>query len=647
MQAQRLALFASGDPSLSTARTLLDNAADKLPSPNGVALAIMQLWEDEHATVTQLAHLVQSDPALSGRLLRLANSASTGLRPVISIPEAIVRIGLKTVGELAVAFSIIDVNHDDERCQAFDYLEFWSHCLLMALVSRELGRVTSIAPPEELFTCALMTRIGLLAFATIYPQAFSDLLDTKPSDLAAAERQQFGFDHNELSAEMLTDFGLPEVLVEPATFHEHSSKAHFEEHSRGAKLATLFHLGYQLSKSCLEEGIGEASQASRTKTLARRLGLPTDQLSTLLRQSVNEWREWSKVLEIPAAPLPPADPQAPADDHASGAPGSKLKLQALLIHAQGSDHPLQQLLETRDIHVHACDEQNAFLRLALQIQPQLIVIGEDAHIEKDRLCRLIRSTEWGKKVYLISILDCCDSEQVTHALSSGADTCIRKDIGSHELEAHLLVVQRFFDLQTKWEHDRAELRHIANELALNHRRMELLSLTDQLTGLPNRRSAIEALGQAWNMSDRFEHPMSAIMIDIDYFKNVNDQFGHAVGDQVLIDVAHALRADIRKGEGCYRMGGEEFLLLSSIADIKQLIVVAERLRQRIAALRIQHAKHHIKLTISLGVAQREAEHESFDAVLSAADKALYAAKAGGRNRVCFLHGTRIHTITPR
>ena len=219
-------------------------------------------------------NLSRAIPPCAVVLLRLANSASTGLRPVTSIPEAIVRIGLKSVGELAIAFSVIDVNNCDERCQAFDYRGFWSQCLLMALISRELGRVTSLAPPEELFTCALMTRIGLLAFATIYPQAFSELLDTKPADLTTAERERFGFDHNELSAEMLESFGVPEVLVEPAKFHENSSKAGFAEHSRGAKLATLFHLGYQLSNACLEAGISEASRANRTKTLARRLGLP-------------------------------------------------------------------------------------------------------------------------------------------------------------------------------------------------------------------------------------------------------------------------------------------------------------------------------------------------------------------------------------
>ncbi|WP_462320133.1 HDOD domain-containing protein [Halochromatium sp.] len=208
---------------LGTPRTLLNNAADRLPSPNGVALAIMELWQDDHTTVEQLAHLVQADPALSGRLLKLANSASLGSRPVTSINAAIIKVGLKTVGELAVAFSLIDKDLNN-HCEAFNYLEFWSHSLLMALICRSLGRHTHIAPPEDLFSCGLMARIGLLAFATIYPREYSDLLTENPSDLAAAEREHFGFDHNELSAEMLSDFGVPDVLAEACKFHEGSAE---------------------------------------------------------------------------------------------------------------------------------------------------------------------------------------------------------------------------------------------------------------------------------------------------------------------------------------------------------------------------------------------------------------------------------------
>jgi diguanylate cyclase (GGDEF)-like protein len=201
-------------------------------------------------------------------------------------------------------------------------------------------------------------------------------------------------------------------------------------------------------------------------------------------------------------------------------------------------------------------------------------------------------------------------------------------------------------LQRHWETDRTELRRIANELALNQRKTELLSLTDQLTNLPNRRSAITAMERAWAMSERAGLPMAVIMIDIDLFKQVNDRFGHAGGDKALVQVAQALRDELRRDDEVYRMGGEEFLVLSPISDVKQLIIAAERLRRRIAALRIDHDGQTMQLSISLGLARREAEHADYDALLSSADTALYAAKSRGRNRICFARQQQILDLNP-
>ncbi|MCF7997172.1 MAG: HDOD domain-containing protein, partial [Chromatiaceae bacterium] len=140
----------------------------------------MELWEDEQTSVEQLSQLVKSDPALSGRLLRLANSAAMGtFSKVSSIPAAIVKVGMKTVGQLAVAFSLID-QYLDDHCKSFDYNKFWLQCVLTALICRGLGQQTALAPPDNLFSCALMMRIGLLAFATIYPDEYASLLDSQP-----------------------------------------------------------------------------------------------------------------------------------------------------------------------------------------------------------------------------------------------------------------------------------------------------------------------------------------------------------------------------------------------------------------------------------------------------------------------------------
>lgn len=113
--------------------------AGQLPSPKGVALAIMNLCGREDCTIEDVARLVQTDPALSGRLLRLANSSGGTHRPVSAINEALLRIGMKAVAQLTMGFSLVD-QFKDGPCKGFDYRNFWSRSLLMALASRELGR---------------------------------------------------------------------------------------------------------------------------------------------------------------------------------------------------------------------------------------------------------------------------------------------------------------------------------------------------------------------------------------------------------------------------------------------------------------------------------------------------------------------------
>lgn len=120
----------------------------QLPSPKGVALAIMEISRREDATADEVARVVQSDPALSSRLLRLANNAASGVRPLVSIREAVLRLGMKTVHQLAMGFSLVD-QFLEGPCAAFDYPGFWSHSLFMAVASQELGRSSKNRAPGD------------------------------------------------------------------------------------------------------------------------------------------------------------------------------------------------------------------------------------------------------------------------------------------------------------------------------------------------------------------------------------------------------------------------------------------------------------------------------------------------------------------
>src|SRR4029079_15185600 len=148
----------------------------------------------------------------------------------------------------------------------------------------------------------------------------------------------------------------------------------------------------------------------------------------------------------------------------------------------------------------------------------------------------------------------------------------------------------------------------------------------------NRRHAIKRLETEWENSNRAGTPLSLIMIDIDHFKKINDTHGHGIGNLVLKETASILRRTTRQGEEASRLGGEEFLVICPNTNEAQAAVCAERLRSAVERNLIRSGTFDGGVTISLGVAQRTNEMTSFDALLKAADDAVYNAKTLGRNR---------------
>jgi diguanylate cyclase (GGDEF)-like protein len=162
---------------------------------------------------------------------------------------------------------------------------------------------------------------------------------------------------------------------------------------------------------------------------------------------------------------------------------------------------------------------------------------------------------------------------------------------------------------------------------------ESLSLSDPLTGLANRRQLGQDLTLEIERAARYHRPLSFLMIDIDRFKVVNDTFGHAVGDAVLVEVASVLHDQMRLGDTIYRYGGEEFGVLARETDLAGAQSVAERLRRVVEDRYASRAAGDVAVTISVGVAELSDGAEEPYRIVRAADEALYAAKRTGRNRV--------------
>ena len=206
--------------------------------------------------------------------------------------------------------------------------------------------------------------------------------------------------------------------------------------------------------------------------------------------------------------------------------------------------------------------------------------------------------------------------QLGNAFNSMHDT-IKRQI--KELNAHREILEQ-------------EVKERTKDLELANKKLELISKTDELTGLPNRREMNETVANEMGRSARTHKPFCFIFIDIDHFKNINDTYGHACGDIILKSVAQTIRGLLRKYDVFARYGGEEFLTLLPETDLEGARVVAERFRRQIEKMTVRYADFTIKITITLGVAKFD-ERLGADRSIQMADKALYQGKEGGRNRV--------------
>jgi diguanylate cyclase (GGDEF)-like protein len=204
-------------------------------------------------------------------------------------------------------------------------------------------------------------------------------------------------------------------------------------------------------------------------------------------------------------------------------------------------------------------------------------------------------------------------------------------IRSLEFMHHLRQTQQD---QESVRQENVELTREIQERKRIQSELERIITLDPLTSLLNRRHFFDQAQKELDRSRRYNRPLSILMLDIDYFKRVNDQYGHLVGDRVIIEVSRRIKDTLRKIDLACRYGGEEFAILLPETPLVQATMVANRLGRAIGSQPVIKTEYEISITVSLGVASFE--HDSpvtVDAMLDRADKALYAAKQNGRNQV--------------
>ncbi len=240
-----------------------------------------------------------------------------------------------------------------------------------------------------------------------------------------------------------------------------------------------------------------------------------------------------------------------------------------------------------------------------------------------QLSRLIREQSEKLYTYIILLTARKDKESIIEGMDAGADDYLGKPYILDELAARIRAGKRILHLQEELVKAQEALREEA--------------MRDPLTHLWNRRTIFNKLDAELRASKLSGHAVGVILADIDHFKDINDTYGHMVGDHVLIDTVRRMQSALRPRDAIGRFGGEEFIAVLPQCGFEETIGAAERLRAAVDCNPVQHGNHPIKVSISLGCT---ASVPGFDNVLQmllrAADEALYESKRQGRNRVSAL-----------
>ena len=246
------------------------------------------------------------------------------------------------------------------------------------------------------------------------------------------------------------------------------------------------------------------------------------------------------------------------------------------------------------------------------------------------LCRKVRSDDPARAyTHFIFVTGNADKAHATEAMRAGADDYLVKPIDIDDLETRLAVARRVLLLHR-------ELRASNKALRSDSERALLEARVDPLTAVSNRLALSEDLQALTARAARYQHRYCAALCDVDQFKAYNDCYGHLAGDEALRQVAHAIQEELRRGDGFYRYGGEEFLAILPEQSLLEATAGMDRVRQAVERLQIPHAPgaNTPFVTISVGIAALGPESPgSLEDWLRRSDAALYSAKAHGRNRV--------------
>jgi two-component system cell cycle response regulator len=295
---------------------------------------------------------------------------------------------------------------------------------------------------------------------------------------------------------------------------------------------------------------------------------------------------------------------------------------------------LEKTLEREGYEVIAVDNGRlALQQLSLPDAPRLALLDwMMPEMDGPSVCQAIRKRHDQSYVHIVLLTSRGSKQDIVAGLEAGADDYLTKPWDPAELNARLRVGQRILQLEDRLVEARETMRFKATH--------------DPLTSLFNRGVIVDLLARELTRTRREKGCTVVMLGDLDHFKEVNDSYGHIVGDEVLREVARRLLSSARSYDFVGRYGGEEFLIVLNNCDSSQAVARAEEVRSGIASRSIQTVRGPLSITMSLGIlASREWDLDLVEEILSETDQALYRAKADGRNCVRLATRSTLYAVT--
>jgi len=623
----------------------------------------------EEPDIAEVVRIIESDPALVGRVLSLVNSPYYGVRwKVSTVEHAVGLLGLRAIESMVISLTVFDVL-SPRGDHSLDYTRHWQHSLAVAAAARFIAEKAGYPIPEEAYTAGILHDVGRAAMDISAPDDFArvlEALDERDGVGVLIERETIGIDHAGAGRFVLKHWNMDDKLAEAVGRH-HADDIACMRDGAPAELAGVLQAADLAAWSAglggldippnlapsdavlgfykrLDKAPLEAEMETELKRTADLFGVTVPEGADIKSALSAATCELSRVRALQqkveqrlvrnAHALEAVKRLAASRGDGGGAEAVLRRVLPAVCEAMGTERAvfLERDSSTGEI-------KNARVEDVTGIAGAVSDIRRAAPEKDEPLGRAIARDE----AVMLRASEC--REPLLEAL--GSAEAAAAPVNAAGRVAGIILTDNAISGRPLQEKDLEILYVLAAEagIALENSLLQEYSQTlkaqaetDTLTELANRRNLLRHLEIEIERSRRYNKPLSLVMIDLDRFKGFNDTYGHQAGDQILRSMGKLLKSSSRTIDTPGRLGGEEFLVILPETDLEEATIYAERVRSLVEKLgqRLRKRYPEHSLTISVGLTSFNHEGDDLDSLVRRVDNAMYSAKKRGRNRICAL-----------